>query len=157
MLAKETGITILVVNAAYDGYKTWPHLRQLFTDVRWTRPVRQFLTRISLSLLFIVIFCGARMAIGGSLPKFSQQDNPAAYHPSIVTRFLTFSYLAAFNWWLIICPTTLSHDWQMSSIPLLTTWTDGRNFLTLLIVVLLIGLVCRTLCDFKVPLLLYSM
>lgn len=153
MLAKETGITVLLVNVAYDGYKTLPHhlhLRQLFTDVRWTSELRQFLARTSLSLLFIVIFCTARMAIGGSLPKFSQQDNPAAYHPCVVTRFLTFSYLAAFNWWLMICPTTLSHDWQMSSIPLVTAWSDPRNLLTVLIVVLLIGLVCRSVGDFKV-------
>lgn len=151
MLAKETGITIMVVNVAYDGYKMWPHIRQLlFTDVRWTAPLRQFVLRVFCSLLFIVIFCAARMAIGGSLPKFSQQDNPAAYHPCLVTRFLTYSYLAAFNWWLMVCPTTLSHDWQMSSIPLITTWTDARNLLTVLIVVLLIGLVWRALSDFKV-------
>lgn len=150
MLAKETGITILVVNVAYDGYKMWPHIRQLFTDVRWTVELRQFVCRISCSLLCIMILCAARMAIGGSLPKFSQQDNPAAYHPSVVTRFLTFSYLAAFNWWLMVCPTTLSHDWQMSSIPLITTWSDPRNLLTAMIVVLLVGLVWRALADFKV-------
>lgn len=162
MLAKETGITVLVVNIAYDGYKMWPLLRhQLFNsisgiDVRWAKAkrsgteLRQFITRISLTLLFLGIFCAGRIAIGGSLPKFSQQDNPAAYHPCIFTRFLTFSYLAAFNWWLMICPTTLSHDWQMSSIPLITAWSDARNLLTVMIVLLLLGLLYRCLADFKV-------
>lgn len=180
MLAKETGISVLLVNVGYDSYKMWTHLRQLYMDVRWTAETRQLISRISCSLLFIVIFCSARIAIGGPLPKFSQQDNPAAYHPSIVTRFLTFSYLAAFNWWLMLCPTTLSHDWQvrmplrlkfyfesldnnhkyvsssvscntqMSSIPLITAWSDGRNLLTVLIVGLLVGLVYRSLGDFKV-------
>lgn len=154
MLAKETGITILLVNVAYDVFKMGPKLRQLFTDddVRWSlnSGLRQFIGRVTLSLVFIGIFCAARMAIGGSLPKFSQQDNPAAYHPCAVTRFLTFSYLAAFNWWLMICPTTLSHDWQMSSIPLITAWTDARNLLTLFTEALCGGLLLRCLADVKV-------
>lgn len=44
---------------------------------------------------------------------------------------LTFSYLAAFNWWLILCPSTISHDWQMGSIPLVTSVSDPRNLLTM--------------------------
>lgn len=45
-------------------------------------------------------------------------------------RLLTFCYLAAFNWWLVLCPSTLSHDWQMGSIPLLTSISDPRNLVT---------------------------
>ena len=173
MLAKETGITVLVVNVAYDVYKMWPQLNQLLMHClskqsqttscssdqdnvpcrwrkRWTEELRLFALRTAVSGLFIVIFCAARMAIGGSLPKFSQQDNPAAFHSCVVTRFLTFSYLAAFNWWLLLCPTTLSHDWQMSSIKLITRWADARNLLTVLIVLLLLGLVFRAWGDFKV-------
>ncbi|KAH8035825.1 hypothetical protein HPB51_008896 [Rhipicephalus microplus] len=33
-------------------------------------------------------------------------------------RLLTYSYLCAFNAWLVLCPHTLSYDWQMGSIPL---------------------------------------
>ncbi|KAK8742890.1 hypothetical protein OTU49_001716, partial [Cherax quadricarinatus] len=42
-------------------------------------------------------------------------------------RFLTFCYLPAHNVWLLLCPVTLSYDWQMESIPLVSTLLDGRN------------------------------
>ena len=48
------------------------------------------------------------------------------------SRFLTYSYLVAFNIWLLLCPTTLSHDWQEGSIPLVESLWDPRNAATLL-------------------------
>ena len=67
----------------------------------------------------------------GNLPKFSQQDNPPAFHKSICVRFYTFCYLAAFNFWLLLCPSDLSHDWQLGSIPLVLSLRDSRNLLTI--------------------------
>ncbi|XP_047004848.1 protein O-mannosyl-transferase TMTC1-like [Schistocerca americana] len=43
---------------------------------------------------------------------------------------LTFCYLAAFNCWLLLCPATLSHDWQMGSVPLVAQPADPRNLAT---------------------------
>nr|XP_045587924.1 protein O-mannosyl-transferase TMTC1-like [Procambarus clarkii] len=45
---------------------------------------------------------------------------------------LTFWYLPVFNAWLLLCPWTLAHDWQMGSIPLITSIIDTRNIASLL-------------------------
>lgn len=50
-------------------------------------------------------------------------------------RFLTFCYLAVFHLWLLVCPSTLSHDWQMGSIPLVTSLSDYRNLASCLLFV----------------------
>lgn len=63
---------------------------------------------------------------------------------------MTFCYLAAFNWWLLLCPATLSHDWQMGSVPLVTSPEDSRNLLTCLCFVLVLLLFARSLLDFEV-------
>lgn len=63
---------------------------------------------------------------------------------------MTFCYLAAFNWWLLLCPSTLSHDWQMGSIPLVTSMGDVRNVLTFVTFFVLIMLSYRALMDFEV-------
>jgi len=65
-------------------------------------------------------------------------------------RFLTFCYLAAFNLWLILCPATLSHDWQMGSVPLVTSMSDSRNFLTCFSFGLVFLLALRSILDFEV-------
>lgn len=67
----------------------------------------------------------------GQLPIFTSQDNPAAFANSKLTKFLTFSYLAAFNLYKLFNPSKLSYDWQMNSIPLVENLTDLRNFSTL--------------------------
>ncbi|CAH0663857.1 unnamed protein product [Chilo suppressalis] len=85
----------------------------------------------------------------GSLPAFSPQDNPPAFHPSFAVRLMTFCYLAAFNWWLLLCPWTLSHDWQMGSVPLVTSGWDPRNLLTCAALIALVALSCRCLVDLE--------
>ncbi|XP_022243209.1 transmembrane and TPR repeat-containing protein 1-like [Limulus polyphemus] len=84
----------------------------------------------TLSLLpgFLVLLGFRIWMLHGSLPKFSVQDNPAAFAPSVITRFLTKTYLVTFNAYLMLCPTNLSYDWQMGSIPLVETVLDMRNF-----------------------------
>lgn len=58
--------------------------------------------------------------------------------------------MASFNWWLILCPSTISHDWQMGSIPLLTSISDPRNLLTVGAFIAAILLLYRGLLDFEV-------
>lgn len=65
--------------------------------------------------------------MGNKTPDFSSSDNPAANSDSLLTRTLTFLYLPAFNFWLLLCPTTLSFDWSMDTIPLLQSIFDWRN------------------------------
>ena len=46
---------------------------------------------------------------------------------SFLPRFLTKTYLPAHNTWLLLCPEQLSYDWQLGSIPLVTSLSDPRN------------------------------
>ena len=41
-------------------------------------------------------------------------------------RTLTFLYLPIHNFWLLLCPSALSYDWQMGSIPLIHSLYDPR-------------------------------
>ncbi|XP_031633037.1 protein O-mannosyl-transferase TMTC1-like isoform X2 [Contarinia nasturtii] len=150
MLSKETGITIFLVNLTYDLYRCWPSLKRTLVDVHWTPESQQCYRRLSKLLISMVILLIIRLALlQGSFPKFSQQDNPTAYHPSFYVRMLTFCYLAAFNWWLMLCPSTLSHDWQMGSIPLLTSISDPRNLLTLWAFASTILMLHKSILDFE--------
>ena len=122
-------------------------------------------------LVSMTIFLLARLALlQGSLPRFSQQDNPAAFHPSFQTRLLTFLYLSSFNLWLLLCPSQLvvtyyiifylfliiyfyyvqSHDWQMGSIPLVLNVRDARNILTVFTISAIICLVYKIYHDLEV-------
>ncbi|KAG8305397.1 hypothetical protein J6590_070707 [Homalodisca vitripennis] len=172
MLAKETGITVLIVNLLYDLYKNWPHVKRVIVEVRWNEESLQFARRTAKILMATSMLLAFRLAmLQGSLPKFSSQDNPAAFHPcphvreeqkdrsqtahprgndhSQVTSLLTFCYLAAFNWWLLLCPSTLSHDWQMGSIPLVTSLADCRNLTTALFVTCCLVLAYRCAAEFE--------
>ncbi|CAG4987839.1 unnamed protein product [Parnassius apollo] len=131
MLAKETGVTVLLLNLVIDFYRRWPFVKRSFYSMKMENKcaglsVRTFKVSVSLALLIYL-----RLALlQGTLPSFSPQDNPAAFHPNFLVRLMTFSYLAAFNWWLLLCPWTLSHDWQMESVLLITSGWDPRNLLT---------------------------
>ena len=52
----------------------------------------------------------------------------AAYIP--YSRFLTYSYLWVFNLQALTCPSVLSYDWQLGSVPLVTSGLDPRLLLT---------------------------
>ncbi|CAG9861780.1 unnamed protein product, partial [Phyllotreta striolata] len=144
MLAKETGITVIVLNLLLDFYFNWPHIRRSTCN----RETILFVRRAIKLLTSFCILLTVRLAIlQGSLPKFSQQDNPAAFHPSVCVRFLTYCYLVAFNFWLLLCPWTLSHDWQMGSIPLVTSIGDPRNLLTAFLFGILLMLLVKIASD----------
>ncbi|XP_012496408.1 PREDICTED: transmembrane and TPR repeat-containing protein 1 [Propithecus coquereli] len=64
-------------------------------------------------------------------------------------RFLTYSYLLAFNVWLLLAPVTLCYDWQVGSIPLVETIWDVRNVATILLAVVMALLSLHCLAAFK--------
>uniref|UniRef100_A0A667HXV3 Protein O-mannosyl-transferase TMTC1 n=2 Tax=Felidae TaxID=9681 RepID=A0A667HXV3_LYNCA len=64
-------------------------------------------------------------------------------------RFLTYSYLLAFNVWLLLAPVTLCYDWQVGSIPLVETIWDTRNLATILLAVVMTLLSLHCLAAFK--------
>lgn len=69
---------------------------------------------------------------------------------SSLRRFLTYSYLLAFNVWLLLAPVTLCYDWQVGSIPLVETIWDVRNLATILLAVVMTLLSLHCLAAFKV-------
>ncbi|XP_068082908.1 protein O-mannosyl-transferase TMTC1 [Anabrus simplex] len=150
MLAKETGITVLLLNLLYDLYRSWHAIKRSLVEVRWNEETLQFARRAAKILMSLSLLLVCRLAmLQGSLPKFSNQDNPAAFHPCRHVRFLTFCYLAAFNFWLLLCPATLSHDWQMGSVPLVTSLADIRNLATCFFFVCCLLVLYRGLLDFE--------
>jgi len=63
-------------------------------------------------------------------PKFSRRDNPAAFCKDYKTRWLTFNYLVAQNVLMTVYPHSLCFDW--GSLPLVTSYLDIRNIVTIL-------------------------
>ncbi|XP_040201479.1 protein O-mannosyl-transferase TMTC1 [Rana temporaria] len=146
MLVKETGITVFGVCLVYDlqvlclrRMKRLPSLERPAKDL-WTAAI-PFLRRAALVSCHVMVVLGFRVHImGGSMPLFSEQDNPASFSPYILTRFLTFSYILAFNACLLLAPITMCYDWQVGSIPLLHSLWDRRNLETLVLLVVLVSL-----------------
>ncbi|XP_035201128.1 protein O-mannosyl-transferase TMTC1 [Oxyura jamaicensis] len=111
---------------------------------------RPFLKRAALVISYVILVLYFRLWImGGSMPMFSEQDNPASFSPYLLTRFLTYSYLLAFNAWLLLAPITLCYDWQVGSIPLVESVWDVRNLATVLLVVVLVLLSLHCIAAFK--------
>lgn len=79
-----------------------------------------------------VVILHLRLSLPGPAIEFSTADNPIAKSPSRLTRFLTFIYLPAFNFQLLLYPMTLSFDWGMDAIPRLNSLCDFRNLATLI-------------------------
>ncbi|XP_022699022.1 transmembrane and TPR repeat-containing protein 1-like [Varroa jacobsoni] len=105
--------------------------------------------QVSLAVLAGLVAFRVAM-LGGSLPRFSEHDNPASHHPHLLTRALTYGYLAVMNVGIVMWPQVLSYDWQMGSVPLVHSLRDGRNLATLLLVVAVAELVRRSLnSDFR--------
>lgn len=65
-------------------------------------------------------------------------------------RFLTYSYLLAFNAWLLLAPITLCYDWQVGSIPLIESIWDARNLATVFLVLVMTLLSLHCIAAFKV-------
>lgn len=75
---------------------------------------------------------------------------PCIMLPFFFCRFLTYSYLLAFNAWLLLAPITLCYDWQVGSIPLVESVWDVRNLATVFLVLVLVLLSLHCLAAFKV-------
>eukprot|EP00096_Caligus_rogercresseyi_P007274 TRINITY_DN2508_c0_g1_i1.p1 TRINITY_DN2508_c0_g1~~TRINITY_DN2508_c0_g1_i1.p1 ORF type:complete len:604 (+),score=30.15 TRINITY_DN2508_c0_g1_i1:192-1814(+) len=73
-------------------------------------------------------------------PSFSEADNPAASPSvSLSSKILTFTYLPVLNFYLLLCPKSLSFDWSMSSVPLLKNVFEFRSILSLAFYTLILG------------------
>jgi hypothetical protein len=80
--------------------------------------------------------------MNSELPIFTKFDNPASAS-NLSTRIMTYSFLPAFNFWLLLNPSRLCADWTMGSIELITSITDVRNIFTIFFYLFLILLVIK--------------
>ncbi|XP_075796821.1 protein O-mannosyl-transferase TMTC1 isoform X3 [Pelodiscus sinensis] len=154
MLVKETGVTVFGVCLIYDLlFLSYNRLRLYLTasnNKNFLYTARPFLKRAALVISYVILVLYFRLWImGGSMPMFSEQDNPASFSPYLLTRFLTYSYLLAFNAWLLLAPITLCYDWQVGSIPLIESIWDVRNLATVLLVMVMILLSLHCITAFK--------
>ncbi|KAM9671745.1 protein O-mannosyl-transferase TMTC1 isoform 2-T2 [Trichechus inunguis] len=154
MLVKETGITVFGVCLVYDlfslSHKQDKSNLTASSNRNFLLTMKPFLKRAVLVISYVIVVLYFRLWImGGSMPLFSEQDNPASFSPYILTRFLTYSYLLAFNVWLLLAPITLCYDWQVGSIPLVETIWDTRNLATILLAVVMALLSLHCLAAFK--------
>ncbi|KAG5267253.1 hypothetical protein AALO_G00219680 [Alosa alosa] len=145
MLVKETGITVFAVCVLYDALVLCrkPFLLHLscWRLKETLRLCSPFIKRACLISLHVAFIMSVRLwLMGGSMPLFSEQDNPASFSPHLLTRFLTYCYLLAFNAWLLLAPMVLCYDWQVGSIPLVETAWDARNGASLLLALSLLAL-----------------
>ncbi|XP_063142940.1 protein O-mannosyl-transferase TMTC1 isoform X4 [Rattus norvegicus] len=154
MLVKETGVTVFGVCLVYDLFSPSHKQDKLCLTGNSNRSflltLRPFLKRAILVISYVTVILYFRLWImGGTMPLFSEQDNPASFSPYILTRFLTYSYLLAFNVWLLLAPITLCYDWQVGSIPLVETIWDVRNLATILLAVVMALLSLHCVAAFK--------
>lgn len=128
MLCKEQGITVLGVCAVYEVMVLLSHVKNqtnfaaISMAVKNGHALRLLLVITTGLALLLLRIC----MMGSQPPDFSPSDNPAANCDSRQTRLLTFLFLPAFNFWLLLSPKTLSFDWSMDSIPLVESLLDPR-------------------------------
>ena len=79
-LCKEPGITVLAMVPLYH---------MLVSGCRGGKAELASLSRYSLAATLLL---AARLALAGSAPVFSAQDNPASFHPDPVTRSRLLSF-----------------------------------------------------------------
>jgi len=118
-------------------------------EVKNMKSVWKFLKEVTVPML---VSCGPLMMacyfymmwrfylMQGTLPTFSESDNPASFAPT-PHRQLTQNYLLPVNLWLLLSPSNLLCDWSMGTVTLVTSFHDYRNVLTLLFYLLLFLLV----------------
>ncbi|KAG8222707.1 hypothetical protein J437_LFUL002764 [Ladona fulva] len=115
--------------------------------LRRRRTVCESLLVLGAALAFILHL---RLAVvtGGlssAAPRFAAADNPAAAPSSgPLTRLLTFAFLPAFNFGLLLLPRRLSFDWSMDAVPRLSSLGDPRNVVSLFFYAALLRIAIRS-------------
>ncbi len=166
LLSKEQGVTVLGVIIAYDIFIiSGKNLQDIYSSVvkifrfrgggliskqffssskSGMDKARSLTQRVLVVAISALVIISLRLYINGKgTPLFVESDNPASFSPHRLTRVLTYMYLCGLNAWLLLFPSCLCFDWSMGSIPLLESWTDSRNSLTLCVFVVLAGLLIR--------------
>uniref|UniRef100_A0A7M4FK32 dolichyl-phosphate-mannose--protein mannosyltransferase n=1 Tax=Crocodylus porosus TaxID=8502 RepID=A0A7M4FK32_CROPO len=161
MLVKETGITVFGVCLVYDFFS----LSCGGLKLRNGRVHQRFAWQPAASSSASLQIPPSSRENGKH--RFAQKGTWNSCHPTspeeqrssslsvsnkamrAILRFLTYSYLLAFNAWLLLAPITLCYDWQVGSIPLIESIWDARNLATILLVVVMMLLSLHCITAFK--------
>ncbi|XP_009960036.1 PREDICTED: transmembrane and TPR repeat-containing protein 1 [Leptosomus discolor] len=161
MLVKETGVTVFGVCLVYDFFSLSCNGLKLRNGGIHQRPARQPAASPSASLQ--VPPAGRE----NGKHRFAHRGTWNSCHPAspeeqrssglsvpskamwAIRRFLTYSYLLAFNAWLLLAPITLCYDWQVGSIPLIESVWDARNLATVFLVLVMTLLSLHCIAAFK--------
>ncbi|KAG8199948.1 hypothetical protein JTE90_006195 [Oedothorax gibbosus] len=140
LLCKEQGITVLVICCIYELFSPKisgrllnnRHILDKSSSPTWRR--EKVLRIIILLSVFTASLYFRWKLMGKRMPVFNRFDNPAAVSQFPV-RQLTYNYLLTVNMGLLLFPHYLCCDWTMSTIPLVSSLWDIRNFTTLFLYV----------------------
>ncbi|CAG0892594.1 unnamed protein product [Cyprideis torosa] len=128
LLSKEIGVTVIGISAIHAF--AFDHRRSIRSFLGSSLHVGHQMMRNAVLLVTGLSLMAFRLwVLGGELPQFSDQDNPAAFAET-KTRFLSMVYIWAKNILLLLNPSDLSYDWQFGSIPLVTCFSDVRNLVS---------------------------
>ena len=94
---------------------------------------------------FIVV--SGRLALSSNTPQFTVADNPAAHAPEMLTRVLSIAKTWATHGRLLILPSTLSFDWSMGAVPLITSVSNSANLETAFLILVLISISVSAICS----------
>ena len=123
MFSKEQGVTVLGVCFANDL------LRRPRSAAGLSGAKKRSLAVLAASAAALLAL--RARAMGFSPPHFARADNPASAEDSALARALTFLFLPALNFGLLLCPARLSFDWSMDAVPVVRSLADPRNLATL--------------------------
>ncbi|KAM5251769.1 protein O-mannosyl-transferase TMTC1 isoform 4-T4 [Hipposideros larvatus] len=161
MLVKETGVTVFGVCLVYDLFSLSHKQEKSSNGVIHQHSPQQPGSPQPASLP------AHPLRENGKQQRFSHKGSWSGCHSSLppepkssgfpvspgavwsMMRFLTYSYLLAFNVWLLLAPVTLCYDWQVGSIPLVETLWDTRNLATILLAAVMALLSLHCLAAFK--------
>lgn len=111
-----------------------------------------FLLRSILLAIGCISLCWWRLQKNGeSGPALSCIQNPAACELNRFYRFIQFSYIWAFNFWLLVYPSKLSADWSGDGITMIgENWATDLRFTVCIFVwiVICIFLTCAVFAAF---------
>ncbi|XP_063837298.1 protein O-mannosyl-transferase TMTC4-like [Ostrinia nubilalis] len=127
MLFKENGVTVLGFCLFYEVINALDKSKE---DLKNPRNI----SRMGILCVSIVLLLYARWTVmGGTKPKFSHLDNPAAFSDSLFRKIATYNYIYFINFLILIWPQWLCCDWSMGCIPLIKKVTDVRLLFILLL------------------------
>ena len=149
MLSKEQGITVLavwvIIDLAAISLKLLRENPAASNAVKFHGLIFSVIPRMShhiFTLCWLAAALGFRSWMNGHYAPivFTDAENPAAHEPDNTRRWLSFFYINLLNGAILLFPTTLSVDWAMGSIPLISGWSDPRLFVPAFVVLIFFAL-----------------